>query len=270
LYRQANRTLGPKTEPGVFRFRGLRMIELSIDSAGLTRLEKSLLAVAGRQIPYAAARALNDCARAARDGINSRMGETFDRPTPFTTRAVVAPRELAAETSRLEATVTVRPVQQKYLLHEEIGGTRDPAENTRRPGATAIVLPGRGLLLNQFGNIPAGTLKSLNSQIKAQARSGKKQAAAAKRARAGATKPPPATQAGTIAYLPSSARGNKAQIGGFFRRTDGHGLTRLTGFESATHYQPRFHYRDRVETIARATWPDAFRRRLVEAARSAR
>ena len=47
-------------------------------------------------------------------------------------------------------------------------------------------------------------------------------------------------------------------------------VPRLTGFQSATHYQPRFHYRDRVETIARATWPDAFRRRLIEAARSAR
>ena len=231
------------------------MITLSIDNAGLTRMERALAFLARRQIPYAASRALNDVARKARDSINARMGETFDRPTPFTTRAVVAPRELAADSHHLQATVTVRPVQAKYLLHEEIGGTRSPSENTRK-AASAIVLPGRGLLLDAFGNIPSGKLR----QLRADARP-----AGSRRARKGQ-----GPRDRSVVFLPAQARGNRAGIGGYFQRLAGHRLTRLTGFEGETHYQPRFHYRDRVADVAAANWPEAFRRRLIEAVQTAR
>jgi len=230
------------------------MIELSLRT-DFSRMERALQVVASRQIPFAAARALNDIARSSGNSINAHMGEIFDRPTPFTSRAVIAPRALAASREHLVATVTVRPIQQKYLLHEEIGGTREPAENTRKQ-ATALVLPGRGLLLDQFGNIPRGTLKTLGRQAKPSRRS--KKAAAA------------VSSSQSVAYLPANAPGNKAQIGGFFQRREGHGLTRLTLFETTTHYTPRMHYRDRVAQVARAEWPAAFRRRLAEAIATAR
>jgi hypothetical protein len=234
------------------------MIDLSIDGSGFTRMERALLSIAKRQIPFAAARALNDVARSAGTTINAHMGETFDRPTPFTQRAVVAPRALAASKEHLVATVTVRPLQAKYLLNEETGGTRTPSENTRRPGAEAIILPGRGLLLDQYGNIPRGELRHLQADAKATARTRARRAAAGK------------PVDGSVVFLPAGAPGNKANIGGYFRRLADHQLTRLTLFESTTHYTPRFHYRDRVEQIARSQWPDAFRRRLVEAAATAR
>ncbi len=231
------------------------MIELSLET-DFSRMERMLQLAAGRQTRFAAAQALNDVARAARDSINAHMGEIFDRPTPFTMRSVVAPREDAAEPGHLVAGVKVRPVQSKYLLREETGGTRSPADNTRK-ASNAIVLPGRALLLNDFGNIPAGVLRKLSNQAKPK-RGGKTKKGAA------------ASRADSIAYLPAGAPANKAHIGGFFRREDGGKLSRLTVFEAVTHYQPRFHYRDRVAEVARARWAAAFRRRLGEAIATAR
>ena len=218
------------------------MIELSLKT-DFSRGERMLQLLAGRQASYAAARALNEVARTVTKEINARMGETFDRPTTFTQRAVVAPRALAATPDNPVAVVTVRPLQAKYLEPEERGGTRTAASNTRKPGS-ALVLPGAAMRLNQFGNIPSGMLRRLAAQAQ---RSG-----------------------GKIAFLPAGAPGNKAGIGGYFRRGRNHTLNRLSVFEAATHYAPRFHFHDRVSSIARALFPAAFRRALSEALRTAR
>lgn len=233
------------------------MIRLSMrDQFGL--LERSLMLLARDQVPFAASRALNDCARAAQDAVNARMGETFDRPTPFTRRAVVAPASLRATKTNLAATITVRPLQAKYLEPEELGGERSPGANTRRPGA-AIVLPGRALLaspgLDSYGGIPSGALRKL----KALARTGKR--AVARRARQKAAGIVPDV---SVAFLPRDAAANKAGIGGYFRR-EGRHLSRLTAFAATAHYKPRFHYREQVERVARATWPAAMARRLHDA-----
>lgn len=231
------------------------MIELSL-AADFSRLERSLQYAAGRQMRYAAAAALNDTARAARDFINGHMGEVFDRPTAWTSRAVGPIRgEALAQPGHMVSAVQVQPLQSKYLLREEVGGTRSPAENTRKP-ANALVLPGRSLLLNDFGNIPYRTLWKLSRQAQA-----KRSARAKKGAAVG--------RADTITYLPAGAPANKVHIGGFFRRGTGT-LSRLTVFEATTHYEPRFHYRDRVAEVARTRWAAAFRRRLAEAIATAR
>ncbi|MDT7953502.1 MAG: hypothetical protein RQ966_18525, partial [Acetobacteraceae bacterium] len=196
--------------------------------------------------------------RAARDEVNRAMPEIFDRPTAFTRNAVVAPRELAATKDRLEAIVTLRPIQAKYLLHEEIGGTRTPAENTRKPGA-ALVLPGKTLPLDAFGNIPSGALRQLKRDAAANRRARRKRAAATR-----------IDETNTVVYLPAGAPGNQAGIGGFFRRLAGHALTRLTAFAAEEHYTPRFGYHARVERAARAAWPAAIRQRLAEAIATAR
>jgi hypothetical protein len=243
------------------RLRGGIVIELSLKS-DFSRLERALQTAAGAQLRFAVARALNDCARAANAAINARMGETFDRPTPFTQRAVLAPRALAARKEHLQAAVTVRPLQQKYLLAEEVGGTRTPATNTRKPGASALVLPGRGLLLDAFGNIPAGTLRKLKAEAKPSAR----RRAVAKRKLAAAGMAAPAE---SVVYLPANTPGNHGP-GGYFRRLAGRRLTRLTVFEPKATYRPRFHFRDQVARAAAATWQAAIRKRLAEAIATAR
>ena len=236
------------------------MIELSLKT-GFSRMERALQTLARDQVPFAAARSLNDVARSASVRVNAGMATVFDRPTAFTDRAAVAPISLAAQKDRLSAVVTLRPIQARYLLREEIGGTRSPADNTRRPDATALVLPGRGLALDAHGNIPAGTLRRLKQEAKP---------AGQRRRKAKALKAGIAIPAETVVFLPATARAAN-NVGGYFRRLAGHRLTRLTGFEAQTHYTtPRLGYRDRVAAVARSEWTSAFRRRLLEAMRTAR
>lgn len=244
------------------------MIELSLKTDFL-RMERALMRVAEEQMPFAVSKSLNEVARAARDHVNRDMADIFDRPTPFTSRAVVAPRELAATKEHLAAVVTVRPIQAQYLLHEEIGGTRLPSENLRKP-AGAIVLPGAGLALDQFGNIPNRTLATLRRESATDARARRRKAAAVKRAKPDGPPLASVPQAGTVVFLAKDMPGNKGRIGGYFRRLAGHLLTRLTGFEGETHYTPRFHYQHRVHAVVAREWVPTLLRNLHEAVRTAR
>lgn len=198
-----------------------------------------------RQLPYATTQALNDTARLARDRVNAAMDEMFDRPTPFTRRAAVAPRELTATKTSLTAAVTLRPVQAKYLELQELGGARSPANNTRK-AARALVLPAPAQGLDSYGNIPAGTLRKLRQR----------------RAQGG-------THDAGIAYLPAGARGNKGGIGGYFMRHAG-GLVRLISFLSTASYKPRLGFNDRVMAVAEAEFPKRLAARLSAAIRTAR
>ncbi len=215
--------------------------------ADLDRFQRTLTDLGRTQLPFAAAAALNDAARAAAAQINADMPSIFTKATPFTRNAVVAPRSLAANKRRLAAVVTVRPIQGKYLLHEEIGGTRLPAGNTRRPDAKALVLPAPALPLNAYRNIPAGKLARLRQQA--------------------AKKGGPRTRG--VIFLPSTAVANKAHIGGYFQR-NGAQLQRLTGFKPSTQYHPKFGYTGRVVRVARATFAASLAPRLYAAMRTMR
>ncbi|MDE1904977.1 MAG: hypothetical protein KGH75_00820 [Rhodospirillales bacterium] len=232
---------------GFLRPEGPRVIELSL-KAEFGMLERALQRAAADQMPFAVAVSLNDAARAARDRVNREMPEVFDRPTRFTERALVAPKELAARKDRHQAIVTVRPIQAKYLLREELGGTRTAEENTRKAGS-ALVLPGAALTLDAHGNIAAGTMRKLRAQ--------------ARRKGAGAGGYP-------VFFLAADRPGNKAGIGGYFERLSRFRIRRLTAFEARTEYQPRFEYRRRVGKAAMAVWSESFRRRIGEAIATAR
>lgn len=247
------------------------MIEFSVDTSGLSRMEKSLAALADKQFRFAVSQALNDCTRAASVEVNARMPEIFDRPTAFTDRAAIAPRSLAATRDNLVSTVTLRDIQAKYLLAEEQGGTRTPAANTRKQ-ASALVLPGKGLDLNQYGNIPDGTLRILKADSKRNQKSRRKRLIAAAHRKQGNVQGPvaPPDDAGAVIFLAANVPANKAGIGGYFRRLANGHLTRLTAFEPETHYKARLGYNARVQSTVAATWLPAILRRFREALSTAR
>ena len=243
------------------------MLAFEVDTTGLTRMEQALARLADKQLRFAAAQALNDCTRAASVAVNQAMPEVFDRPTAFTGRAAVAPRSLAATPASMVSTVTLRDRQAKYLQAEEAGGTRTPAMNTRKQGS-ALVLPGKGLVLDAFGNIPSGTLRNLKAQSKAEQRARRQRAAKSRREKQ--PRPEPVDQSGTVVFLAKDAVANKAHIGGYFRRLAGGHLTRLTAFEPETHYKARMGYHARVQGVFAATWAPSLARRFAAAIASAR
>lgn len=248
------------------------MFQIEVDGRGaLTRMEKSLALLADKQYRFAAAQALNDCTRAASVEVNRAMPTIFDRPTPFTDNAAVAPRALAATRDSLVSTITLRDRQAQYLKAEEDGGTRTAADNTRKAGS-ALVLPGKGMTLNQFGNIPDGTLRTLKAESKLNQRKRRRRVMAAgfKKLGKDVQGPIEATDADGVIFLAATVAANKAGIGGYFRRLAGGHLTRLTAFEPETHYKARMSYHARVKATFLTTWVPAMARRFAEAIASAR
>lgn len=114
------------------------------------------LNVLGRdQLPFAAALALNQTARTARDDLTQALPSIFSAkgrpPTPFTMHSIGTS---AAHKNNLAAMVFVKRQQARYLAIEETGGVR-----LRAPGAP--VLTPVAVAVNQYGNIPRALLRKL-------------------------------------------------------------------------------------------------------------
>ena len=79
----------------------------------------------------------------------------LDRPTPFTVRGIVYEQ---ATPSRLTSQVYIRPIQTEYLKYQIYGGVRYPRRSR------SIMVPGRDVHKNQYGNVPRGVLRRLKRQ----------------------------------------------------------------------------------------------------------
>jgi hypothetical protein len=139
--------------------------------------------------------------------------------------------------------VFVKDRQASYLALQEQGGARTPSSGK------ALVLPGPGMRLNQYGNIPRGRLERLRAAAIASHGKGSRDSG--------------------VAYLPAKAPSNKGPVG-YFQRLAGHRLQRLTAFLPSAAYKPRFGFIGRVETIALANFPARLAERLAAAIASAR
>lgn len=117
------------------------------------------------QFRFAAAMALTRSVKAARDGLPAEMGRTLDRPTLFTQGGTYLQ---AARKDKLEATVGIKDRQATYLTYQVEGGTRAPSRQALRLPAV--------VQLNEFGNMPAGLVRSLVQRAKAGKRATKGQA----------------------------------------------------------------------------------------------
>ena len=118
------------------------MIHLRV-TTDFARMQRILDDVSRQQLPFAAARALTTVAKTAQREATDELPSAFDRPTPFTRRAVGV---TSATKATLEAVVFVRPIQAQYLGLAETGGTQEPKK-------AALVTP-VAQRLNQYGNIP--------------------------------------------------------------------------------------------------------------------
>jgi len=116
-------------------------------------MTRALDDLAKKQIPFAAAGALNDTAQAAQIRMKRELPSIFDRPTPFTMNAIGIER---ASKGKLEARVFVKDRQAEYLEVQETGGTKTPKKR-------AFLLP-RGIRRNQYGNMPKGAVAAARAK----------------------------------------------------------------------------------------------------------
>lgn len=135
---------------------------------GLSELEKS-------QFPYALVQATNAAAWDTRTAWHDEIPKVFDRPTPMTRRAVLYKKAtlktLYAEIFLRDESAGTPPV--KYLMPNVFGGPRlqKPFEKLlvrrgiMRTGEWAV--PGRGVRLDAFGNVPGSVIKAVISDVQA-------------------------------------------------------------------------------------------------------
>lgn len=229
-----------------------------------------------RQSRFAMAVTLTDVAKEAQRIETARLPQVFDRPNPFTARAIdFAPASMA----RLESAVFVRDGQAEYLALHEDGGVRTP-----QPGKPVNV-PVK-VRLNQYGNIPkrfwnqVAQLAIRRPYMGAQTFSvrTRKLVTSYGGGMFVATAGNPRTKhlPPGIYERPKVGRRRKKRDGtgtkGKLERAGGKmtGLKLLVAFEDDAVYVPRFEFRRSVTDTVRATFAERFRANLRSALDTAR
>ena len=108
-----------------------------------------------KQIPFAAAQAINNTLFDIMKAEKAQMPKKLDRPTPFTLKAFKINK---AKKTELIGDIHVMPERYKYLKYAIEGGTR----------TGNIGVPTKHAKLNKFGNIPMrkkGLIKNKNQFI---------------------------------------------------------------------------------------------------------
>lgn len=119
----------------------------------ITRALSKMKDIAQNQVPFATALALTNTAKQVQSVLTAKLDESFDRPTPFTKRAIGTERATKAQ---LSSRVFIKRDQLKYLTWGIDGGTRMPAKS-------AIPMP-VDVPLNQYGNMTRNKLRQLLSR----------------------------------------------------------------------------------------------------------
>lgn len=233
----------------------------------LTDLERS-------QLPFAASQAANKVAFEIRERWKQRAPQVFDRPTPLTKNAALyrkatKERPYAEIFIRDEAFKGTPP--SKYLFTEVEGGTRRrkgferllQGKGLMSPSQFAVI--GRGARPNQYGNVPAGQVTKLLSQLGAQRDRYQNQTpTSAKRRRSRAPK-------GGEYFVITKRRG-KLRPGIYERIGTGWGsaVRSVFIFTNTAKYQPRYDIFGMAEDTWKKLMPFYLKRELEKAMETAR
>ena len=144
------------------------MIKITVDTSGLARS----LQATQRKIERSTAIALTKTARHAQKAVIAEMPRVFDRPTPYALRgtrvkpalyesAKLGQGERMVASVEFKTDVSKGTPAEKYLQPEVFGGSRRLKRfevALQRIGvlpAGMVVVPGKGIKLDAYGNIPA-------------------------------------------------------------------------------------------------------------------
>ncbi|MDR3438964.1 hypothetical protein [Telmatospirillum sp.] len=129
------------------------LVNISIH-ADVKHLQRSLDDLSRKQLPFATTLALTGLAKRVQAEETKALGETFDKPSPFTLRAFGVK---AAKKSTLTALVFAKDIQAEYLKPFLDGGRQ------LLRGKRGLPVP-VDIRTNQYGNLPKGTIARLKAQ----------------------------------------------------------------------------------------------------------
>jgi len=151
------------------------MIVVSV-KADITAAMRKLREIEQRQVPFATALALTRAAQFAKRTLVEEMRRDFRNPTPFTLNSL---RVDAATKSDLRSKIYFKDFAgsgtpaSKYLAPEIFGGARSAKGFERSLQRVGILpsgwfaVPADGAPFDQYGNVPAGVLVKILSQLQA-------------------------------------------------------------------------------------------------------
>jgi hypothetical protein len=149
----------------------MALFAMSLRSEWRGRLDP-LNALTQKQFPFAASQALNRLVRQAVADLKIAMQKDFDRPKSYTLNAFYA--RTTTKRSWMQASVEARDNAGKgtpgwkYLTPEVFGGTRRMKRFERALQAKTgggFTVPGRGAVLDQYGNIPESEINRILSAL---------------------------------------------------------------------------------------------------------
>jgi hypothetical protein len=186
-----------------------------------------------KQIPFAAAQAINNTLFDIMKAEKAQMPKKLDRPTPFTMKAFKINK---AKKTELIGDIHVMPERYKYLKYAIEGGTR----------TGNIGVPTKHAKLNKYGNIPMrkkGLIKNKNQFI------------------------------GKINNLSGVwERGHYSKSGSFTSKgkSASTALKLVVAFEKTVNYEKRFPFYKIAEGVARKKFQRNFQKTLRRAIQTAR
>lgn len=222
------------------------MIEIRV--SGLDEMRQTLAALSDRRFSAAIATALSRTASEVRQEIRRQLPSVFDRPTPYTLNSLyvkgATAENLVARVWFKDETGTtgMGTPATKYLAPQVQGGGRNTKRFERAlqmagalPAGWQIV-PGPGARLDQYGNVSAGQIIQILSQLRITLLSGhtrnmSAEARAAIRAQRKA--------GGRFFVMPV---GGRAKPGIYQREFMGENITAVLMFVPPTKYGVRFDF----------------------------
>jgi hypothetical protein len=146
---------------------------ITIKTTGFKEVRGYLDALAKDQLPFALSKGLNDTANRVKAKEVELMKQVFDRPTPFTLNSL---QVIPAKKDRLVAEIRFRDPagmvgKQHYLAAEIQGGNRQLKPFEQLLGGRDL-MPGKGLDLNKYGNIPRAQIVQILAVLQQVGESG--------------------------------------------------------------------------------------------------
>jgi len=142
----------------------------------LAEARKALEKLRKDQIPFATAYALTQCAKAAQADLEREMARVFDRPTPFTLKAVrirpATKRNLTAEVKLKDEAYKGNPAV-RWLIAQIEGGPRNLKgfeKLMQRAGVMPngwFAIPTKNAPLDRYGNVPGSVINRILAQVQA-------------------------------------------------------------------------------------------------------
>ncbi len=250
----------------------MAQIRIAVDPGDI--LGRQLTDLEQSQLPFAASQAANKVAFEVRERWKRQAPRVFDRPTPLTVNAAMyrkasKDRPYAEVYLRDEAFKGTPPA--KYLLAEVDGGQRRRKGFERLLQSRGLLSPsqyavmGRGARANQYGNVPAGQVTKILSQLGAQRDRYQNQTSASAKRRK--TRAPTGGE-----YFVLTKRRGRLQPGIYERITTGWGsaVRSIFIFTNTASYRPRYDIFGMAEDTWKKLMPFYLKRELEKAMQTAR